>query len=112
MVTSIGGDPYASFRLPGPIRDPAISLEFEMASESRGDGQLFWLQQGTRNAFSAKQRGSFAVQHDQQTHRYRVAIPATAALTSIRVDPSRGEGTMRIEKLRLIGSEGQTLYRW
>ena len=56
IVSSAGGDPHLSFRLPKPIAGETLTLHFAMTSDAQGSGQVFWHEQGVTPAFFREQR--------------------------------------------------------
>ena len=110
-VESSGNDPYLSFRLPTLLKAQSYTLHFTMASDSSGRGQLFWQEQGV-GPFKAERSQFFDVQHDGDNHDYVVNFDPTNALIAVRIDPSRGSGTIKILSMRLTDQNGKTLYEW
>lgn len=112
IVTSTGGDPHLSYRLPNPVTDGRMVLHVTMSSDSSGNGQIFWQEQGVNPAFFRDRSQSFDVQHDGRTHDYTVTLMPEHPVTAIRIDPSRAAGNIRISGMRLTTQDGKLLHRW
>lgn len=111
-VSSTGGDPHFSYVLPRAIPAGPLTLRFTMVSESSGEGQVFWHQQGVAPAFFRDRSVRFAVRHDGQPQQYVIELPAVGPVLAIRIDPSHGPGNMQLSDLRLTTSGGEVLHRW
>ena len=112
VMNSTGGDPHASYRLPAPIDSGKLSLQFDMASNSSGNGQVFWHEQGVRPAYNPQRSVRFDVTHNGQSNSYAVPFTAENSILGIRIDPSRGAGKMELSNLRLTNQDGKVIYRW
>lgn len=112
LVNSDGGDPHFSFGLPKPIATQTVTLSFSMVSNSAGNGQIFWQEQGVSPAYFRDRSTSFEVQHDGDAHEYSIEIPAKHPLIGIRIDPSRAAGHMEISNIKLSTSDGEVAYQW
>lgn len=112
IVTSEGGDPHFSSRLPQAVAAQSLILKFTMKSNSNGKGQLFWQEQGVRPAFLRDRSKRFDVQHDGKQHDYSIRFSADHPVLAIRIDPSAGPGKMEISSIRLTADDGAIVYRW
>jgi arylsulfatase A-like enzyme len=112
VVTSDGGDPHLSFKLPQAVQQTPFRLNFTMVSDSKGDGQVFWQEQGVTPAFFRDRSESFDVRHDGQPHDYSVECSPEHPVVAIRIDPSTGPGKCQLSNMKLIGRDGQVLYGW
>ncbi|TWU08426.1 sulfatase [Stieleria varia] len=112
QVISSGGDPHFSYLLPKPIPAGELTLRFTMSSQSTGNGQLFWREQGEAKAFHRDRSVDFSVTHDGQSHEYDVKFSTATPLQALRVDPSRSAGKLKLSNLRLTDNEGKILYTW
>ena len=112
IVTSDGGAPYFSYRLPKPVDQIPLVLTIAMTSDSSGHGQVFWHEQGVAPAFLGERSTSFDVQHDGKSHAYSVTLTPQKPIIGIRIDPSRAAGQMQISSLKLSTTDGRELYRW
>lgn len=110
LINSTGGDPYLSHRLPKPIDETSFTLHFTMTSDSSGNGQVFWQEQGA-GPFKADRSHFFDVQHDGKSHEYAVSFTTKSPLLAIRIDPSRGQGRIEISDIQLVGEDGSALYQ-
>lgn len=108
-VHSTGGDPHLSHSLAQPIESGKFRLEFTMASQSSGNGQIFWQARDT-GPFKAERSEKFKVNHDNNPHTYSVDFASASPLIAIRIDPANAAGTIRITDIRLIDEAGATLY--
>lgn len=111
LVDSTGKDPYLSHRLPKPIDEKSFILYVTMTSDSSGKGQVFW-QEKEAGLFTAERSHIFNVQHDGKTHDYTIEFTTKSPLMAIRIDPSRGQGNIKITTIRLVGKDGTTHYRF
>ncbi len=111
VVTSTGKDPYLSFQLPEALDGSPYTLHISMASDSSGNGQVFW-QERNGGPFKAQRSQSFDVQHDGMQHEYTIELPASSPIVALRVDPSRGVGRISISHIHLVGDDGETLRKW
>lgn len=112
FVTSDGGDPHFSYRLPKPVAESSVVLTFTMSARSSGHGQIFWHEQGVVPAFFKDRSIPFDVQHDGKDHEYSVKLTAQKPIVGVRIDPSIAAGTMQISNIKLSTSDGRELYRW
>lgn len=110
LVKSTGRDPYLSHTFTDPLPAGSYTLQFTMASSSNGHGQVFWQEQGA-GTFNADRSDKFNVEHDGKTHAYAVEFAATNPVLAVRIDPTRGNGEVRISDIQLVGEDGSTLYQ-
>ncbi|TWU28832.1 Arylsulfatase [Novipirellula artificiosorum] len=111
-VTSDGGDPHLSYPLPKPVAEPSLILTFTMTSNSQGNGQVFWHEQGVSPAYFRDRSTSFEVQHDGKAHEYAVELTTRNPIEGVRIDPSTASGDIQISNISLSTSDGRELYRW
>ena len=111
VVSSTGGDPYLSFRLPDEIDESSLTLHFTMASDASGKGQVFWQEVGA-GPFAAARSQFFDVQHDGQKHEYAVSFSTENPLLSVRIDPAKARGRIEIFSMRLTDGKGQVVHQW
>lgn len=109
-VKSTGRDPYFSYVLPAPTEAKRLTLKITMASDSSGHAQVFW--KSGKRPFSAPTSQNFDVIHDGEQHDYSVDLTPENVVTSIRIDPSRGTGTIQLSKVELITGDGELVHRW
>ena len=112
VITSSGGDPHVSCSLPKPVSPQALTLRFKLNSNSSGNGQVFWHEQGVAPAYFRERSVNFDVQHDGADHEYAVEFTAKNPVQGIRIDPSRGSGIIRLSEIRLTTPAGEVLHRF
>ena len=103
-INSSGNDPYLSRRLKKPLQAANFELQFTMVSNSSGNGQVFWQEQGA-GPFNRERSQVFDVKHDGQKHTYTIEFTTTDQLLAVRIDPSRGPGKIEISGIRLISDD-------
>jgi arylsulfatase A-like enzyme len=109
-VSSSGGDPWLSHRMPQGIDETSFTMHITMTSDSSGNGQVFWQEQDA-GPFKAERSQFFVIQHDGKQHEYAIPFTTKSPLLAVRIDPSRGQGKIEIADIRLVGKDGTTLYR-
>ncbi len=112
IVTSSGGDPHLSFKLPTEVTQEELILKLTMSSDSRGSGHIFWQERGVIPAFFRDRSRSFEVQHDGQPHDYSISWSAKNPVVGVRIDPSTAPGKITISRIRLVDGDGNEVYRW
>ncbi len=112
VVTSTGGDPHLSFRLPREVKETSLKLNITMTSDSKGNGQIFWQEKGVTPAYFRDRSTQFEIQHDGEKHEYAIRFTAKNAVTGIRIDPSRAPGTIEISNIRLTTADGKLIHHW
>ncbi len=110
LIQSTGGDPSLSAD-DIPSRRGPLTLEIQMRSGAEGKGQVFWTSADDRR-FHGDRSVSFAIEHDDAWHTYKVALPVEAAIQSLRLDPGTAPGAIRIESLRLKDARSMTFKEW
>ncbi|MEW4486439.1 DUF5722 domain-containing protein [Thalassoglobus sp. JC818] len=110
IVQSSGNDPYISHRLNKVIDERSFTLQITMASDSSGNGQVFW-QEENGGPFKADRSQRFEVRHDGQSHQYAIPFSTTSPLQAVRIDPFRGQGKIEISDIRLVGESQTTHYQ-
>ena len=112
IVTSSGGDPHLSYKLPTELIREELVLMVTMTSRSRGSGQVFWQEKGVAPAFFRDRSRGFEVQHDGEPHDYSISWSAKNPVVAVRIDPSTAPGEITISRIRLIDGDGNEVYRW
>ncbi|TWU56663.1 Arylsulfatase [Rubripirellula tenax] len=112
VFSSDGGDPHAVYSLDKPVPPGKRTLQFTMTSNSTGNGQVFWHEQGIKPPFIADRSVSFDVTHDGKPQTYSVPFTTSHPILAVRMDPSRGPGTLTITDLCLIAEDGTVLKTW
>ena len=110
IVRSTGDDPHLSHRLSKPIDETTFTLHITMTSNSSGRGQVFW-QEKEAGPFKADRSRFFDIRHDGSAHDYAIDFTTHGPLVAIRIDPSRGQGSVTLSDIRLVGGDGQTHYQ-
>ena len=112
IVTSSGGDPHLSFKLPTEVTQEELILKLTMSSDSKGSGNIFWQEKGVIPVFFRDRSRSFEVQHDGQPHDYSISWSAKNPVVAVRIDPSTAPGKITISQIRLVDGDGNEVYRW
>ncbi len=112
VIKATGNDPHLSYQLPNRLKAGRFVLKMTLASTARGNAQLFWGEYGVAPAFFRERSRTFMVSADGEPHEYTVEIEAERDLTTIRFDPSRGAGTVRVSSMKLQNDEDSVLYEW
>lgn len=112
VVTSTGGDPHFSATLKQLAPAGDFILTVTMESDSAGNGQVFWQQQGVTPAFAEKQCATFEVKHDDKSHQYSLEFSTKSELAAVRIDPSQARGTIKISAVQLKTKGGDVVQDW
>ena len=112
IVTSSGGDPHLSFKLPTEVTQEELILKLTISSDSRGSGHIFWQEKGVIPAFFRDRSRRFEVQHDGQPHDYSISWSAKNPVVALRIDPSTAAGKITISRIQLVDEDGNEVYRW
>ena len=112
IVTSTGGDPHLSYQLPGEVTASRLTLHIKMASDAKGKGQIFWREKNVAPAYFRDRSKPFDLRHDGQKHEYAITFSAKNPVTGIRIDPSTGQGAIRIFDIHLNDADGKLLHQW
>ncbi|MEM8913839.1 MAG: sulfatase [Planctomycetota bacterium] len=107
---STGTDPYASFELPHPAAPGPLTFKLRMKSDSAGAGQVFW--RGKGQAFAADRSRFFDVTHDGNSNDYAIELAPKSPVLSVRIDPSRGEGTIELMEAELLDADQNVIHQW
>lgn len=110
VVSSSGGDPYLTHKLPNAIKAPSYSVHITMTSDSSGRGQVFWQEQNA-GPFKAERSQFFDVKHDGEPHDYSIPFETQSPLVALRIDPSRAAGQIEITSVRLVDSGNKVVYQ-
>ena len=106
MVNSTGDDPFLGAQKFDAISGGPFVVHFSMKSDSKGVGTVYY-----NYPPAAGRTVEFKVTHDGRHHEYNVDIPVEN-LDALRLDPSRGEGTIEIDWVRIINSQGEVIKPW
>ena len=112
IVNSTGGDPYLSYKFAKPFAAQRFTLALKMSSDAGGNAQLFWSDLPAGLPFHRDKSVTFAVTHDGKSHEYRVAFESEGDLRSVRLDPARNAGELKVASMSLLGRDGKTLHEW
>lgn len=108
-VESNGGDPYLSHDLSAAVNAEKLVLKFRMTSDSAGQGQVFWRHEG--QPYARDRSTFFDVTHDGKQHDYAIEFAPGTSVQSVRIDPSRGIGTIQISQIQLTTTDGNIVYQ-
>lgn len=106
IVKSTGGDPFLSAQNFKALTGGPFRICFSMKSGSKGTGTVYY-----NKPAAAGRTVSFPVHHDGAYHEYEVSIPVEM-LNALRIDPSRGEGSIEIDWIRVEDKFGETVRSW
>ena len=106
VVNSTGGDPFLSAQKFKAVSGGPFTVLFSMKSDSKGTGTVYY-----NKPFAAGRTVAFPVQHDGKYHEYKVEIPVET-LNALRLDPSRGSGTMEFDSIQVLDHSGKTVQEW
>ena len=83
------------------------TVEIRMRSRGAGDGAVY-VATKKEPGFHRDRMQGFSIKHDGQWHTYRIDVTLDSQLTALRIDPGNAQGTIEIDRIRLIGwkSEG------
>tara|TARA_R110002049_G_scaffold27321_2_gene94200 strand:- start:385136 stop:387127 length:1992 start_codon:yes stop_codon:yes gene_type:complete len=112
VVNSTGSDPHLSYSLCDRVAAGDFVLELEMSSDAEGGGQLYWQESGVVPRFAPQRSKRFDVQANGSIKRYEIPFTTEHELASIRLDPSRASGTIRVTKLKLRRGSGKVVKTW
>ncbi|MEM1225639.1 MAG: sulfatase [Planctomycetota bacterium] len=107
---STGTDPYASFALPRPAAPGSLTLKLRMKSDSSGSGQIFW--RGEGQVFASDRSQFFDVTHDGNSNDYAIELMPESPVLSVRIDPSRGQGTIDVTEAALLDADQNIIHQW
>ena len=105
IVNSTGGDPFLSAQKFEAVDGGPFTVQLSMKSNSKGMGTVYY------NGPAANRTVPFQVTHDNRHHGYKVKIPVET-LNALRLDPSRGEGVIEIDWIRLMNKAGENVREW
>lgn len=112
LINSTGRDPHLSFRLAAPLPAGSLTLQFTLQAEAKGEGQVFWQEQGVTPAFFRDRSCIFPIKHDGQSHRYRIQLDTKQPVLAIRLDPAQGPGKIVVSDMQLTNAVGKVVLSW
>jgi hypothetical protein len=109
-ITSLGNDPFLElFDFP-EISEP-VSLQFRMQAKASGGGQVFW-NTVEQPRYLPDESTKFAITHNNTWQNYKIDLPITGSLKSLRFDPCSAAGVIKIEGLCLVTQKGKMVAQW
>jgi len=99
-IESLGKKPSVETVFTPNISDGTFKFVFEMKSESSGMGSLSWKSGGDKE-YQPQKIASFEVNHNGDWNKYSIEIPLEGVLKTLKIQPSREKGTMKIRNLEL-----------
>ena len=88
-----------------------FTIEFEMTSDSRGGGQVFWATADNK-VFHRDRSTTFEPTHDGKPHSYGVKLPVEKPIVALRLDPSTAPGQIVLKSIHLKDKDGKSLKTW
>ena len=110
-IQSTSAGPYIETRYFPVVVDDDYLIEFEMTSESGGNGQIQWMYTSDKQ-LRAENKVSFVPQHDGKWHRYSVLIHLEEPVLLLRIQPSDAAGALEIRNFQLSSADGHMLRQW
>ncbi len=110
-IVATGNDAILELRDDVPAVDGPLELRVRIRSDADGYFQLFWAA-GRQRGFAGARSVKFDVTNDGEPHDYSVSFDPGEPLRALRIDPSRGPGTIFIESMSLHDAEGKMLAEW
>ena len=109
-VTCTGPDPYLHAKAASKVAGP-LAVKLRIKCAATGEGQAFWTTAKAKN-FGRDQRVTFTLTHDGAWREVVVKLPVEGKLTSLRLDPGAGKGTVEIDWVRLHTPNGTVVKAW
>ena len=104
VVVSTGEDPYFELEEMDAVTGGSLVVRLRMKSNAAGTACVYY------NKPAPVRTVNFPVQHDGEWHEYEIKIPVTT-LSALRIDPSRGPGTLEVDWIRLEQA-GRVAQKW
>ena len=98
-------------RLPDSLISGPYSVAFELKSDARGKGDVFFTTDNKTSLPNGIQQ-TFDVVHDEQWHQHRIELATEKSLVKLRLDVGEHSGEATIRNLRLLGPDDQILIQW
>lgn len=111
IVKSIGEDPWIE-TTDVPRVGGELTLTLAMRSDSSGQAEVFWSEEGDPGFEPGRRSMAFTPVHDGRWHEYRIVIGAETPLTALRIDPCRAAGEVCIDWIRLEQTGGDSFRVW
>ncbi|VGO12671.1 Arylsulfatase [Pontiella desulfatans] len=106
VVKSTGADPFVQGHQFKLLHGGPFVVHFSMKSNSQGTGAVYYNQPAGKDCLI-----DFPVTHDGRFHELAIKLPVKT-LNALRIDPSRGPGTMEFDWIRVLDHSGKILQRW
>ncbi len=111
-INSTGNEPWIRTWFTPNVNGETFLLEFEMKSDSKGEGSLQWTY-SRENDFREESITRFGVKHDGDWHGYKVEMPLEdIALSTWRLAPSTAPGEVQIKNIKLTTADGYYIRDW
>jgi len=110
-ISSKGANPTIETGFVPNLRNCSYFLKFEMKSKSKGEGNIAW-KEGNEEMYSADKVSTFKSIHDNKWHNYRVEIPLTSLLKTIKIQPSSGKGSIELRNISLVTADDYYIRDW
>jgi hypothetical protein len=110
-IQSRGNEPWVETVYTPNVSDTTFVMEFEMKSESRGDGGVGWIYRKGRERIEGGPT-PLSMIHDGSWHKYQASVDLQGILSTIRIIPSSGSGDIQIRNIRLVTMDGYYIRDW
>ena len=110
-IESTGNQPVVETVFTPNVADSTFLLQFEMKSGSSGSGAVSWKLAGDQDYLSDRST-PLEAKHDGTWNNYALPIPLEGRLSTIRIQPSSGEGKMELRNIELVTLDGHYIRDW
>ena len=104
MLESTGKSSFGAEKF-ARLKGGPFTLKFRMKSNASGRSSVFY------NKPSKETLVGFAMKHDDRHHEYAVELPVKT-LKGLRFNPSKAEGTIEVDWIRILDNAGTTVRSW
>ncbi len=111
-VESTGRDPQLRVVFRPALPAGAYVLELDLKTTAPGGVELFWQEQGVEPAYHRDRKRTAPVPSDGARHVIQVPFHSQGPVSSLRLDPAQGAGTVWIYSLRLFNSNERIVRNW
>jgi arylsulfatase A-like enzyme len=112
VIESTGNDPQLVYYLPKPLPAGKYQLELTMSSNSKGQAQFFWHENGIPPAFIRHRSVLLNINHDGEQHDYRTELISAHEILAVRFDPSTAPGKIHLAKMTFTDNNGKIVQEW